>query len=79
MEVGSSEGSFFSQGHYRLYFGLGTHAQADIVRIRWPDGRVQEMHDVAGDTLLLVEQEQFAGGDKQAPGSGETKESTTFR
>jgi hypothetical protein len=58
MEVGSSEGSFFSQGHYRLYFGLGTHAQADTVRIRWPDGRVQEMHDVAGDTLLLVEQEQ---------------------
>ena len=53
-DVGSAEGAFFSQGHYRLYFGLGPHAQADAVRIRWPDGREREIRNVPGDRLLVV-------------------------
>lgn len=53
--VGDADGAFFSQGHYRLYFGLGRHAQADSVRIRWPDGAEQEFKDVTGDRLLTAE------------------------
>jgi hypothetical protein len=56
-EVGASEGSFFSQGHHRLYFGLGKHARAETVAIRWPDGSRQELHDVDGGRLLTVQQE----------------------
>lgn len=63
-EIGRADGSFFSQGHYRLYFGLGPHARADAVRIRWPDGHEQELRDVAGDRLLTVEREE-AGQDTQ--------------
>jgi hypothetical protein len=54
-EVGASEGSFFSQGHYRLYFGLGSHAVAESVEVRWPDGYSQTLKQVVGDRLLDVE------------------------
>ncbi|MDB4409743.1 CRTAC1 family protein [Gammaproteobacteria bacterium] len=54
-EIGSSEGSFYSQGHYRLYFGLGHHSKADSVKIRWSDGEIQELLNVAGDSLLVID------------------------
>ncbi|MBE9062327.1 CRTAC1 family protein [cf. Phormidesmis sp. LEGE 11477] len=53
--VGSSEGSYFSQGHYRLYFGLGTDDQADTITINWPDGTSQILNDVAANQLLTIE------------------------
>ena len=56
-EVGSTDGAFFSQGHYRLYFGLGSHTKADAVKIHWSDGYQQEIRDVAGDKLFVVKQE----------------------
>ena len=55
-EVGSNDGAFLSQGHYRLYFGLGRHAKVDAVKIRWPDGHLQELKDVTADKLLTIEQ-----------------------
>ncbi|HWQ94351.1 MAG TPA: CRTAC1 family protein [Gammaproteobacteria bacterium] len=54
-EVGASEGAYLSQGHYRLYFGLGPHSKAKSVTIRWPDGPVQELSDVSGDAMLRLE------------------------
>jgi hypothetical protein len=54
-EVGSNEGAFFSQGHYRLYFGLGPHDRVDSIRIRWSDGAMQELRNVSGDRLLTIE------------------------
>jgi hypothetical protein len=54
--VGLNDGAFFSQGHYRLYFGLGSHARADTMRIRWPDGTVQELRNVEGDRLHVIAQ-----------------------
>lgn len=53
-EVGASEGSFFSQGHYRLYFGLGQHARVDAIKVRWSDGVEQELRDVSADRLLTI-------------------------
>ena len=55
-EVGFNDGAFFSQGHYRLYFGLGVHARVDVLRIRWPDGKVQESRDMEADRLQLIRQ-----------------------
>lgn len=52
--MGDAEGAFFSQGHYRLYFGLGRQVKADSVRIRWPDGVEQEFRDVTGDRLFTA-------------------------
>ncbi|HCX33468.1 MAG TPA: hypothetical protein DHV08_07865 [Rhodocyclaceae bacterium] len=55
-DVGINEGSVFSQGHYLMYFGLGSHAVASTVTIRWPDGRMQELRDVSADRMLVVRQ-----------------------
>jgi hypothetical protein len=55
-QVGLNDGAFFSQGHYRLYFGLGTRARADSIRIRWPDGQLQELRNVEADRLQVVKQ-----------------------
>jgi hypothetical protein len=60
-EVGLNDGAFFSQGHYRLYFGLGAHARADLLRIRWPDGMVQESRNVEGNRLQVIRQMESAG------------------
>jgi hypothetical protein len=60
-QVGLNDGAFFSQGHYRLYFGLGTHARADLLTIRWPDGQLQELKDVEGGRLRVIKQEESAG------------------
>ncbi len=52
-QVGAHDGAYSSQGHYRLYFGLGpaTHAR---LQIQWPDGKIQEIGDVAADRLLPI-------------------------
>lgn len=55
-QVGASEGSHQSQGHYRLYFGLGDQARVDGIRILWPDGQQQELRDVPADQFLVVRQ-----------------------
>lgn len=40
----------------RLFFGLGDNTTARVVRVRWPSGVVQEVHDVLGDqTVELTE------------------------
>jgi len=56
-EVGSTDGAFFSQGHYRLYFGLGTHDSADAIVVRWSDGSRKELNDIKGDRLFVVTEE----------------------
>jgi hypothetical protein len=55
-QVGLNDGAFFSQGHYRLYFGLGSHSRAGLVRIRWPDGQVEELRNIDGDRLHVIGQ-----------------------
>ena len=36
--VGLNDGAFFSQGHYRLCFGLGAATCVPAMRIIWPNG-----------------------------------------
>jgi hypothetical protein len=51
--VGQANGAHFSQGHYRLYFGLGRETEP-TVEVRWPDGFVEQFERVAVDRLLRV-------------------------
>jgi hypothetical protein len=53
-EIGSSEGAFFSQGHYRLYFGLGRHPLADTIEVQWSDGSRRQLKNVPADRLIRV-------------------------
>jgi hypothetical protein len=52
--VGQSEGSRYSSGHYRLYFGLGRKLQAQRIRVFWPDGTRTTLRDVEADQRLRV-------------------------
>lgn len=53
-EVGSTDGAFFSQGHYRLYYGLGAAPRAKEVTVRWPDGHERTLRDVEGNRLVVL-------------------------
>ena len=55
-QVGQSEGAWRSQGHYRLYFGLGKQDAISSIQVTWPDGKVQEILNPDLDRLLIIEQ-----------------------
>lgn len=55
-QVGANEGSYLSQGHYRLSFGLGADAGPVELELVWPDGTHQTIRDVAVDRLLKLQQ-----------------------
>jgi len=52
--VGQSEGSRFSTGHYRLYFGLGKASQVEQVTVTWPDGRSADFGPLAADARYTL-------------------------
>ena len=56
-QVGQFEGSHYSQGHYRLYFGLGNATSIDSVEILWRTGVSQTILNPAMDQLLYVDHE----------------------
>ena len=53
-QVGESESSAYSQGHYRLYFGLGDAPQPEMIRVTWPDGSTQALRRPPGDQVLTI-------------------------
>jgi hypothetical protein len=53
-QTGQFEGSRYSQGHYRLYFGLGEADTVERIRVFWPDGRESVLRGVAADRVLRI-------------------------
>lgn len=56
--VGGFEHSEFSQGHYRVYFGIGDESEVDL-EILWPSGTIQHVTGVAANQLLDIRENQF--------------------
>lgn len=48
---------YLSQGDPRAHFGLGKAEKADLVEIRWPDGRTTRLKNVTANQFLTVVQE----------------------
>jgi hypothetical protein len=46
--------SYVFQQDPRLHFGLGGHAQAERVEIRWPGGQTQTLTNVTSDQILKI-------------------------
>jgi hypothetical protein len=65
--VGMNDGSSYSQGHYRLYFGLGDATVVDALTIRWPDGTEQDMQPGV-DALLRIAHPAHGGDTHPVPG-----------
>jgi hypothetical protein len=49
---------YLSQSDPRPHFGLGKATKADVVEIRWPNGRSTSLRDVRADQFLKVVQEK---------------------
>ncbi len=54
--VGQNDDSRHSQGHYRLYFGLGKSRSVRKLVVHWPEGRPTRIRHVHGDRLLKISQ-----------------------
>src|SRR5215467_5794574 len=48
-----AQSSFYSSNDRRLHFGLGSETRADLV-IRWPNGGMENVPNVAADQLIVV-------------------------
>ncbi len=48
-----SQSSFYSVNDFRLHFGLGTAAEADL-DIRWPNGATETLRKVAANQLVTI-------------------------
>jgi len=49
-------GSYLSQNDLRLHFGLGTAAKMESVEIRWPNGTVETLQNIAADCIYTIEE-----------------------
>ena len=49
--------SIYSASDPRADIGLGDANKADLIKIQWPSGKVQEFRDVAGDAHYVVDEE----------------------
>ena len=68
-EISGGSG-YRSQNDPRPNFGLGNATNIDTVRIEWPSGTVQELHQVpVKQTLTVVEPPRLGGVAPQADGS----------
>jgi hypothetical protein len=47
-------GSYLSQNDLRLHFGLGASAKMESIEIRWPNGNVEPLRDVAADYIYTI-------------------------
>jgi len=68
---GSAESSRYSQGHYRLYAGLGEQPRAGRLEIQWPDGETQGFEDLKADALIVVRHDQAPGSARPAADNDE--------
>jgi len=51
-----SGGSYLSHNDMRLHFGLGAATRVDHVRIRWPDGNVEELPGMDADRFVTIKE-----------------------
>jgi len=54
--VGESEDSTSSQGHYRIYAGLGSATTTDSITITWPDGSTQTVPNTGNHRVVVTYQ-----------------------
>lgn len=49
-----SGGSYLSQNDLRIHFGLGDHDHIDKAEVRWPNGKVETLSNLAADRFYVV-------------------------
>jgi hypothetical protein len=46
--------SYISQNDLRLHFGLGPNVKMNEVTIRWPNGEIETLHDIAANFIYTI-------------------------
>ncbi|MGB0035861.1 MAG: CRTAC1 family protein [Candidatus Acidiferrales bacterium] len=59
-----SGSSYLSSSELVLTFGLGKHAQADTLEIRWPSGQVDHASNISADQIVTVKEGAGIAGAK---------------
>ena len=54
IDVVRTGSSYMCQNALRPFFGLGDHTEVDEVEIRWANGQIQRLQNVAADQLLVI-------------------------
>ena len=60
------QSGYLSQHDPRPHFGLGSHAEVDLLTIRWPSGTVQTLEHVKADQILRITEPR----ERQTPPAG---------
>jgi hypothetical protein len=47
---------YLSQSDPRMLFGIGLHTTADLIEVRWPSGKIQQLKDIAAQGTLTIEE-----------------------
>jgi hypothetical protein len=66
----------FNQSDLPVHFGLGAATQIDELRIQWPDGSQQSLHNVAANQYLTV---QYLPGDYDGNGTVDAGDYVVWR
>src|SRR6266508_145996 len=53
----TSQSSYYSHNDQRLHFGLGQYEKADMIEIRWPNGQIETLKDVAANQILTIKEQ----------------------
>jgi hypothetical protein len=67
-----SSGSYLSQNDLRIHFGLGSHDRVDKAQVKWPNGRVDMLTNLAADRFYVVREGEGVVSSK-APEASTTK------
>ena len=55
----SPASSYLSSSDPRIHWGLGTTDALDTLEIRWPDGKKETLHNVAGNRIVTIMEAQI--------------------
>jgi hypothetical protein len=62
-----SGGSFLSQNDLRVHFGLGRESSAELIRVVWPSGAVDELRNVAANRVVTVREGEHPAAPRRDP------------
>ncbi|HEX4416047.1 MAG TPA: FG-GAP-like repeat-containing protein [Lacipirellulaceae bacterium] len=75
----NTDADTFNQSDLPVHFGMALSTVADWLRIVWPDGTVQFMHDVAADQYLTVDYADALPGDFNSDGKVDMADYVVWR
>jgi hypothetical protein len=56
MDEVRSGSSYYSQSDFRLHFGLGPAAKADVIELAWPSGVTETFRDLPAGHLIVIQE-----------------------